>query len=242
MNAQLVADQLIKWLKEQVTAAGCQGVAFGLSGGVDSAVVAGLASKAFGEQALGIIMPCHSDPEDAVHGELCAKAFDLPYLTIDLSEAFDQMCRTLAVQADDPQLAVANIKPRLRMTTLYYHAAKRRALVLGTGNRSELTIGYFTKHGDGGVDLMPIAGLVKRQVWELAACLGVPQEIIDKKPSAGLWAGQDDEKEMGISYRELDDYILTGAASAHVREVVDRLNKVSAHKRCLPPRPDVLLD
>lgn len=242
MNSRLVADQLVNWLKQQVAAAGCQGVVFGLSGGVDSAVVAALARRAFGDQALGLIMPCHSDPEDAAHGELCAKALDLPCLTIDLGEAFDQMCRTLAVQADDPQLAVANIKPRLRMTALYFHAAKRRALVLGTGNRSELTIGYFTKYGDGGVDLMPIAGLVKRQIWELAAYLGVPQEIIDKKPSAGLWAGQDDEKEMGISYRELDDYILTGEASAHVQDVVDRLNRVSAHKRCLPPRPDIALD
>ncbi|MGI6358208.1 MAG: NAD(+) synthase [Bacillota bacterium] len=239
MDTQSVARQLTDWLKQQVEAANCRGVVFGLSGGVDSAVVAALAQRAFGKEALGVIMPCHSDPQDAIDGELCARALHLEHMTVDLSDTFDQLCRTLGVSGDVSRLAVANLKPRLRMTTLYYYAALRRALVLGGSNRSELTIGYFTKHGDAGVDLMPLAGLVKHQVWELAAYLGVPQSIIDKRPSAGLWAGQYDEQEMGITYRQLDEYILTGNATKEVRSAVDRLHFGSEHKRRMPLKPDI---
>jgi len=135
------------------------------------------------------------------------------------------------------RLSLSNVKPRLRMTTLYYFGSVHSYLVLGTGNLSEYTIGYFTKHGDGGVDLMPIAGLVKAQVRELAAYLGVPQPIIDKPPSAGLWANQTDEAEMGLSYLELDHYIRTGEAQPNVKERVDRLAALSEHKKRLPPIP-----
>ncbi len=239
MDVHSVARQLTDWLKQQVAAAGCQGVIYGLSGGIDSAVVGALAQRAFGKQAWGVIMPCHSDPQDAIDGVLCAEALDLEYFTVDLSDTFDQLCHALGVTEDTSHLVLANLKPRLRMTTLYYYAAMRKLLVLGTSNRSELTIGYFTKHGDAGVDLMPIAGLVKHQVWELAASLGIPQSIIDKKPSAGLWAGQYDEQEMGISYSQLDQYILTGSASKEVQAVVDRLHRGSEHKRRLPLAPNI---
>ncbi len=239
MEVQKLAERLVSWLQEQVAGAGCKGVVFGLSGGIDSAVVAGLAKLAFGEEAIGIIMPCHSNPEDAEHAMLCANAFDLPVMTVDLTRTFDTLSQALPVEEDAPRMAVANIKPRLRMTTLYYYASLRQALVLGTGNRSEVTIGYFTKYGDGGVDLMPIAGLVKQQVRELAAVLGVPQEIINKAPSAGLWDGQTDENEMGLSYAELDHYILAGEADERVKSRVDHLNAISAHKRCTPPIPEL---
>src|SRR5690606_5628013 len=107
-------------------------------------------------------------------------------------------------------MAVANLKPRLRMTTVYYVANTRNYLVAGTGNRSELTIGYFTKYGDGGVDLLPIGRLLKAEVRELARELGIPERIITKAPSAGLWAGQTDEGEMGFTYAELERYLSEG--------------------------------
>lgn len=235
-SAQMV-ENLVSWLQDYVREAGSRGVVFGLSGGLDSAVVAGLAVRAFGADALGIIMPCYSEPTDAEHAELCAAALGLPVITVDLSKSFDALCQALPVTESAPRLAVANLKPRLRMLTLNYYAAERHALVLGGTNRSELVTGYFTKHGDTGVDLMPIADLVKRQVRELAAYLGVPHVIIDKAPSAGLWSGQTDEAEMGITYDQLDDYILTGIADANVRQIVDRMQQRSEHKRRLPPIP-----
>lgn len=235
MQVEQIAERLINWLQNYVRQAGAQGVVFGLSGGLDSAVVAGLAVRAYGENALGIIMPCYSDPSDAAHAELCAATLGLPIITVNLEQPFDAFRQALPVSETASSLAVANIKPRLRMITLNYHAAERNYLVLGGANRSELVTGYFTKHGDSGVDLMPIGALVKRQVRELAAYLGVPEVIITKAPSAGLWPGQTDEAEMGITYDQLDDYILTGEADADVQQIVDRLHTRSEHKRNLPP-------
>ena len=123
------------------------------------------------------------------------------------------------------------------MVTLYYYANRYGYLVAGTGNRTELTVGYFTKYGDGGVDLLPIGNLVKCQVYELAGYLGVPQRIIEKTPSAGLWPGQCDEAEMGLTYRELDEFILTGCGDERVRETVKFLATKNAHKSQLPALP-----
>jgi NAD+ synthase len=146
-------------------------------------------------------MPCHSDPTDLEHARLLATKFDIETEYVDLGPLFDSLMASLPKGSD---LAVANLKPRLRMATLYYFANSRNYLVAGTGNRSEITIGYFTKFGDGGADLLPLGDLLKCQVRELARELGVPEEIIAKPPSAGLWAGQTDEEEMGIIYDELD--------------------------------------
>jgi len=137
------------------------------------------------------------------------------------------------------RLALANIKPRLRMTALYYVANRFNYLVAGTENRSELTVGYFTKYGDGGADILPIANLVKSQVYELARFLGVPEKILRRTPSAGLWAGQIDEAEMGLTYEQLDRYILTGEAPRHVKERIEHLHRISEHKRQRPPIADV---
>jgi NAD+ synthase len=134
---------------------------------------------------------------------------------------------------------IANVKPRLRMATLYFVANRLNYLVAGTGNRSEITIGYYTKYGDGGVDLLPIGRLVKREVWDLARELGVPSRVIDKAPSAGLWLGQTDESEMGFTYAELESFIRDGASavSPKIAGRIQHLVKVSEHKRALPPMP-----
>lgn len=235
MDIAKVVETLSSWIRGSVEKAGGKGVVLGLSGGIDSAVVAALAARAFPEAVLGVIMPCHSLPQDKEHGLLTAETFGISTRTVDLAPIYDSFLNSLKDEGESHQLAAANIKPRLRMTTLYYLAQERNYMVLGTGNRSELTIGYFTKYGDGGVDLLPIGGLVKGQVREVARFLGVPEVIINKPPSAGLWEGQTDEDEMGLSYKELDHYILTGEASPQLKEKIDRLHLTSDHKRETAP-------
>jgi len=239
MSSAALAEQISSWIKEQVAAAGAQGVVLGLSGGIDSAVVAALAKRALGNEVAGLMMPCHSMPEDLEHAYLLAKHLDMEHHLVDLSPIFDQtLAQTSGLglsEAARESMARANIKPRLRMITLYYFAQSRGYLVAGTGNKSELTVGYFTKHGDSGVDLLPLADLVKTEVRELATYLKLPEIIITKPPSAGLWQGQTDEKEMGLTYEQLDHYILTGKAEPAVKDKILRMHSISEHKRQQPP-------
>jgi NAD+ synthase len=230
-----LAAHLTDWIKTEIEASGGAGAVFGLSGGVDSAVVAALALRAFPHQALGLIMPCHSDPQDAEDAQLVAHHFGLATATVDLEPVFDALLDQLGLTCSDlpeSKLAGANIKPRLRMTTLYAFANQRNYRVLGTGNSSELAVGYFTKYGDGGVDLLPLGNVTKTRVRELAHALDVPQRIIDKPPSAGLWAGQTDEGEMGVTYAALDAYL--EGVNDTARAIVDPMRAASAHKRALP--------
>ncbi|NLB18716.1 MAG: NAD(+) synthase [Syntrophomonadaceae bacterium] len=236
MKIALIAENLAKWIGDRVGAAGGKGVVLGLSGGIDSAVVAGLAVRAFPHSTLGIIMPCESLPTDIEHGRLVADKYGLELKIIDLLPIYKSFQKVLISETEEENpLASANIKPRLRMVTLYYYAQQRNYLVLGTGNRTEWEIGYFTKYGDGGVDLEPIGGLVKSQVRDLARYLEVPEVIIHKPPSAGLWEGQTDENELGMSYEELDKYILHGQGSEETRHRFEKLQKLSQHKRETPP-------
>jgi len=155
------ANHISKWIKEKVKEAGAEGVVFGLSGGVDSSLTAALAKKALGDKVLGLLMPCHSDPTDLEHARLLATKFDIETEYVDLGPVFDSLMASLPRGSD---LAVANLKPRLRMATLYYFANSCNYLVAGSGNKSELTVGYFTKYGDGGADLLPLGDLLKCQV------------------------------------------------------------------------------
>jgi len=235
-----LTNKLVAWIKERVAGAHCQGAVVGLSGGVDSSVVAVLGKRAFPQDVLGVIMPCHSDEKDVALAQAVAEQFKIPTRTVALDSLFDSLLQILPGEGYDPatkRLAEANLKPRLRMITLYYLANRLRYLVAGTGNRSELAVGYSTKYGDGGVDILPLGNLTKTVVWELAAYLGIPQEIIDRPPTAGLWAGQTDEGEMGLTYKELDLYLTTGQATEQVRKRVDAMAAASAHKRQMPPIP-----
>jgi NAD+ synthase len=233
-------DQISGWMCSQVRSAGAEGIAVGLSGGVDSACVAGLAARAMGAQAVaGVLMPCHSDPIDAEYSYQVAEIFDLETVTVDLTPVYDSLVASLPLSAK--RLALANLKPRLRMTALYFVANDRNYLVAGTGNKSELMVGYFTKHGDGGVDMLPLGDLYKREVYDLARELGVPQSVIDRPPSAGLWPGQTDEEEMGLTYDALERALITltiGGDHGVDRPALDRVRRMvsaSAHKRSLPP-------
>jgi NAD+ synthase len=233
-----LVEQIVEWIREQVETAGARGTVFGVSGGLDSSVVAVLCHKALGDSSLGAIMPCHSDAGDLEDAKLVAEEFGLPAITIDLGPVFDALLRELP---EASEAAVINLKPRLRMMTLYYLANDTGYLVVGTGNKSEMEVGYFTKYGDGGADILPLASIYKTELAGVAGVLGIPRRIIEKAPSAGLWAGQTDEGEMGITYEALDG-ILKALESDRVPddnpELVLKVKKMiesTAHKRAAPP-------
>jgi NAD+ synthase len=241
-------SDLVDWIRQQVTAASARGLVVGLSGGLDSAVVARLCQIAMPSHVVAAILPCHSDPRDERDAQLVVQQFGLPVVRIDLAPAYDRLIndlKTMALQLPRDQvpandsagaearLPLANIKPRLRMSALYFIANSLNYLVVGTGNRSELMIGYFTKYGDGAVDLLPLGRLLKSEVRELAVDLEVPQSIIDKAPSAGLWDGQTDEEEMGFSYGDLERYLTNGpeGVAPALAMRIERLIRTTEHKR-----------
>lgn len=232
-----ITEKIVTWLQQKVKDAGAQGCVLGLSGGIDSAVVAALAKRAFPDNTLTVILPVESSQEDVEDGWLLAREMNLETIEINLNQAFSALVEVAdgAGERKGDKLAVANIKPRMRMTTLYYLAAKHNYLVIGTGNKSELVTGFFTKYGDGGVDLDPIGELVKAQVFELARYLGIPERIIEKTPTAGLWPGQTDEDEFGFTYRQLDEYILSGSTDVEVIHKIEEVIRRARHKQELPP-------
>ncbi|SMG08936.1 NAD(+) synthase [Dethiosulfovibrio salsuginis] len=220
------------WIRQKTLESSSCGGVVGLSGGIDSAVVAVLLRRVFGENMLAIKMPCHSIEEDNLHADLLIEKFDLPWALVDLSETYDSLVKAVKLRTDS--LAVANIKPRLRMTTLYAFAQSHGYLVCGTGNKAELTVGYFTKHGDSGVDLLPLGDLTKSEVRDVAEYLDIPSVIVEKAPSAGLWEGQTDEIEMGLSYDQIDNFIIGQTDGDKTNEIQTRFNSTK-HKREIPP-------
>ena len=214
MNPETVVDYLVDWLREQVAQAGVQGVVLGVSGGLDSAVAAVIAHRAFPNNCMALILPCESQVNDRLDSQMFLEEFNIPYRIVELDNAYRLLLTHfesyIKMEGFRGRLLRANIKPRLRMITLYYSAQGRNSLVLGTSNKSELSVGYSTKHGDAGVDLQLLGDLLKTEVYELARYLKIPDYIINKTPSGGLWEGQSDEEEMGITYRDLDLYLSTG--------------------------------
>jgi len=185
-------------------------------------------------------MPCHSNEADLADAILVADKFGIPTVTVKLDQTFDSLLTALPDSQYDPgkqKIAAANIKPRLRMTALYYLANRLDYMVVGTCNRSEIAIGYSTKYGDSASDIVPLANLLKWEIRDLARHIGIPDRIIEKPPTAGLWEGQTDEGEMGVTYEELDCYLANGQAPQEVRKMIDAMNIASSHKRMLPPAP-----
>jgi NAD+ synthase len=231
-------DAISRWIRDQVERAGAKGVVLGLSGGIDSAVVAALAQRSLGDNVLGLILPCHSHKEDEEDALRIASHLHMETITIDLTPLYDNL-RTTLPPAD--KHITANLKPRFRMTVLYYVAGLRNYLVAGTGNKCEIAVGYFTKYGDGGVDLLPLGDLFKSEVKEIARTLGLPEDIIAKPPSAGLLPGQTDEGELKITYDELEQVLLammSKSGKTMPREVcarVEELIKKSEHKKAPIP-------
>ncbi|MGB3480508.1 MAG: NAD+ synthase [bacterium] len=228
-----VITRIVEWLKKQLNESQTKGFVLGLSGGLDSAVCAAL-MKRVTDNSLGLILPIESDVHDLNDASGMATAISLKTQYIDLTSVYNSLIKFLP---DSNKVALGNIKARLRMVVLYYYANIHNYLVCGTGNKTELTFGYFTKYGDGACDLLPLGDLYKFEVRELAKVLQVPKTIIDKKPSAGLWKGQTDEEEIGYSYDEIDRTLQEIENNQIKGDIAKKLKfriEQNEHKRKLP--------
>lgn len=216
------ARNMTDFIRKSVGDAGAKGAVVGISGGVDSAVVVKLCADALGgENVLAVFMPTASTPaEDFRQTKQMCQMWGVNYSAISIQAVVDTFAGMLLTGKEAP-LEKGNIMSRCRMIVLYDKAKKEDYLVVGTTNRSELLMGYFTKFGDGAEDIMPMGNIFKTQVWELAEILGVPKEIIDKVPTAGLWEGQSDEDEMGIAYKDLDVVLHGIEAGADEKEILE---------------------
>jgi NAD+ synthase len=257
LDIDKTSREISNFIESSLIESNTQGLVLGLSGGLDSSVTAILCSQVVNkDKILGLVMPDKNTPSTDVK-DAVSLAEDLginhQIIPIDLLiEPIKAACRESL--GNNIKIAVANLKPRMRMMVLYYHANAMNRLVVGTGNRTELLVGYFTKYGDGGVDILPIGGLYKTEVRLIAEYLEVPQKILDKEPTAGLWPGQTDEKELGIKYNLLDEilYLLSekmmkeNETAEKLKISLDEVVKVkimmlaAEHKLKTPPIPQII--
>lgn len=209
LDYKILSSKIQSWIKDYVNLAKADGIVIGISGGIDSAVTAALSVRSIGkDKVVGLGLPCSSLPQDLEDAKLIVNMLGIKFFIIDLTSVYNEFMNLTSPLIESNKIAKANLKPRLRMMAVYFVGQSMgRYLVCGTGNRTELAIGYFTKYGDGGVDFEPIGGLYKSEVRELARILGIPEKIIKKPPSAGLWKGQTDEGEIGLSYDTMDEIL-----------------------------------
>lgn len=226
-------NRIVKWLKDELKAAKAKGFVLGLSGGVDSAVCAALIKKA-APNSLGLILPIESDVRDLDDAVEVAERLNLKTQYLDLTAVYNNLIRLLP---DNNRVALGNVKARLRMVVLYFYANLNNYLVCGTGNKTEISLGYFTKYGDGACDILPLGDLYKCEVRALAKQLRIPEKIIKKIPSAGLWKDQTDEGEIGCNYREMDETLQTiekGIIKGKIAKQLTAMIQRSAHKKRMP--------
>lgn len=227
----------IEWIREYVEKTGANGIIIGNSGGKDSATVLAMAVEAIGkEKVLSVAMPCFSKQTDLEDAKLVADVFEVPLLKVDLSNTYQEMENEINCQIPQSltQEAMLNIKPRLRMTTLYSIAQTLGYLVIGTGNLCEAMVGYTTKWGDNSSDFNPIGNFIVEEVLAIGKMLGVPEKILQKAPSDGL-GGQTDEEKMGIQYSQVAEMIETGTTDETAKQEIIRRYQVSKHKRRTVP-------
>jgi len=252
LNYDEVAEKIVKFIRERVEGAGANGVVVGASGGLDSSVVLVLSVKAMGAgRVVALVMPDSSITplQDTEHAVQLTKLLGVRYYVIDIRRIYSLYSDAMPFYAPDALIPNGNLRARIRMTILYYYANLKKLLVCGTGDKSEILLGYFTKYGDGAADLLPIADLYKTQVRELARKLDLPKSIVEKPSSPRLWPGQMAEEELGATYDEIDQILYlhvelgkgvdeivdqTGIEAEKVRSIVERFHR-SEHKRRLPP-------
>lgn len=231
------AQNAINWIKEYVKETKANGIVIGNSGGKDSATVLAMAVKAIGkEKVISVAMPCFSKETDLADAKLVAEFFEVPLLKIDLSSTYQEMENEInrqILQGLTPE-AIINIKPRLRMTTLYGLAQTLGYLVIGTGNLCEAMVGYTTKWGDNSSDFNPIGNFTVEEVLSIGRMLGVPEKILQKAPSDGL-GGQTDEEKMGIQYKQIEEMIETGTTEEKAKQEIIKKYQNSKHKRRTVP-------
>ena len=251
LDLEKTKKDIIEFVQNKVSEANADGLVVGLSGGIDSTLSAFLACEAVGkENVFGIVMPSTTTPtEDKLHGTAIAQQLGIKYKEIAIDSILNEFLSVTQIQ--DDTLAIGNLKARIRMSIIYFYANSKNYLVCGTGNRSEILIGYFTKHGDGACDIEPIGDLYKTNVYELAKYMEVPQEIINKPPRAGLWNNQTDEDEIGMTYKLLDKILyqsidkkidsktIANELDISVDEVDDIITRVerNKHKTKVPESP-----
>ena len=251
LDTKQTKETIIKFIQDKVSQANAKGLVVGLSGGIDSTLTAYLATQAVGRQnVFGIVMPSTTTPtEDKIHGTDIAKTLGIDYKEIAIDSILNEFLLVTQYKTENEQLAIGNLKARIRMSIIYYFANSKNYLVSGTGNKSEILIGYFTKHGDGACDIEPIGDLYKTDVFKLAKDMGIPDEIINKPPRAGLWNNQTDEDEIGMTYENLDKilYQYQDKESSQIAKNLDIsiddvdmiINKVkrNTHKSKVPESP-----
>ena len=229
-------EKRIAFIRQAVADAHADGILYGNSGGKDSALV-GILCKMACENTEGVILPCSSQRNftiDKDDGMAVANQFGIKTRVVDLTAQKELAMENLSQVAQLTPAAIANIAPRLRMMTLYAIGASENRLIAGTGNASEFYMGSFTKWGDGAYDFNPIADLTATEIFEFLRYLKAPEAVITKAPSAGLFEGQTDEGEMGVTYAAIDHYIATGEASDQDKAIIDRYHARSEHKRRNP--------
>ena len=239
MKLEQYLEEIYKFLREYLVKSHTNGYVIGVSGGVDSSVVAAILKNAVGKDKVhGILIPINSNPDDLTDGLTLCKDIDLDYTIIDGSASFNAAMEEFAKQGIefDPSTK-GNYKARMRMAILYAYAQKHNMLVTGTDNKDESYIGYFTKYGDGGVDVLPIVHLTKGEIRQIGQMLGIRKALVQRVPSAGLYQGQSDEVELGFTYDECDDYLLGKPVRQEAIDRIEAWHRKTEHKRVPIPSP-----
>jgi NAD+ synthase len=228
-------DKTVTWISKTVADTNKHGIVLGLSGGIDSAVLCGLCAMAIpSDKVFAILMPCYSNEQDKTDALLIADTFKVLTKEICLNNVFDFFEYNAMVLDKNTRLSSGNLKARLRMITQYFIANQLDYLVAGSDDKSESYIGYFTKYGDGASDFAPLANFTKTEVRKIAKLIGVPQSIIDKPSTPGLWEGQIAENELGISYKDIDMYLCGNDINNEILKDIQQRHSNTEHKRCMP--------